>query len=66
VPVPHFLGYKAAAVAAKLGSNFPVHLLDYFRYPTVLSDDLFRRDFGYEPHVTTIEALRSIRRAVGT
>ncbi len=60
VPVPTFLGYPFAGLASKLGSNFPVHLLDYFRYPTVLTDAAFRRDFGYAPAVSTVDALKSI------
>lgn len=30
---------------------FPPHLLDYFRYPVVLDDSLFRRRFGWAPNI---------------
>ncbi|MGK5085780.1 NAD-dependent epimerase/dehydratase family protein [Bdellovibrionota bacterium FG-1] len=61
VPIPHFLAYPFFAAVSKLGVNFPKHLLDYFRYPTIVTDAAFREDMGYEPKMTTIDALRSIR-----
>jgi hypothetical protein len=36
-------------------------LIDYFRYPTLIADEAFRKDTGYAPGVTTMEALQSIR-----
>ena len=62
VPVPHFLAYPFFAAASRVGiMRFPKHLIDYFRFPTILSDDAFRADMGYEPRFTTVEALESIR-----
>ena len=62
IPVPHFLAYPAFAVASRMGMyRFPKHLIDYFRYPTIISDKAFREELGYAPGVTTMEALRSIR-----
>lgn len=62
IPVPDFLAFLAARIANRLGLNIPRHLIDYFRYPTIISDAAFRADFGYEPSISTLEALRSIRR----
>jgi UDP-glucose 4-epimerase len=62
IPVPHFVANPFFAAASKVGlTHFPKHLLDYFRFPTVLSDEAFRKDMGYSPQVTTVEALESIR-----
>jgi UDP-glucose 4-epimerase len=64
VPVPSALLYPTVGALQRLGVAFPKHLLDYFKYPTIISDDAFRRDFGYEPRVSTVDALRSINMPV--
>jgi UDP-glucose 4-epimerase len=61
VAIPHFLAYPAVSIAASLGARFPKHLVDYFRYPTVVSDAAFRRDFGFRPEISTVAALASVR-----
>lgn len=61
LPVPSLLAYPAAEIADRLGMSFPAHLVDYFRYPVVLSDQPFRRDFGFRSQVSTREALESLR-----
>ena len=60
-PVPHLLAYPTASVATAFGANFPRHLVDYFRYPVILADTAFRREFKFTPQFTTKEALESIR-----
>jgi len=60
-PFPHVLAYPVFSLIDQLGFRFPKHLIDYFRYPTVISDEAFRRDFGYVPNVSTVEALKSLR-----
>jgi UDP-glucose 4-epimerase len=62
VPIPHAIAYPAFAIASRMFvHHFPKHLIDYFRYPTLISDEAFRKDMGYAPGVTTMEALRSVR-----
>jgi UDP-glucose 4-epimerase len=62
LPIPHAIAYPAFALASKMVvHHFPRHLIDYFRYPTLVSDEAFRKDMGYAPGVTTMEALRSLR-----
>ena len=61
VPILHLLAYPFFAAASRVGIHFPKHLIDYFRYPTICSDEAFKKDTGYEAKVSTIEALRSIR-----
>jgi UDP-glucose 4-epimerase len=62
VPIPHVLVYNAVGLLSKFGVGFPKHLTDYFRYPTIVSDVAFKRDFNFTPEVSTMEALKSIRR----
>jgi UDP-glucose 4-epimerase len=40
-------------------SKFPAYLMRFFKYPCVISDAAFRRDFGWEPQVDIKETLRS-------
>ena len=61
VSVPTFVAYPLVKALEKLDLSFPMHLIDYFRYPTVLSDQAFRRDSGYLPKVKTTDAIKSIR-----
>jgi UDP-glucose 4-epimerase len=60
LPIPHFLAYPFAGAISRY-SKIPKHLMDYFRYPVVIRDEAFRRDFGYRPAVTTVDSLRTIR-----
>ena len=60
IRVPHVLAYPIVGSLARWRLLFPKHLMDYFRYPTVISDDLFRKDFGYQPQYNSVETLRSV------
>jgi UDP-glucose 4-epimerase len=40
-------------------SRFPPYLIRFFKYPCVITDAAFRRDFGWEPRVDITETLRS-------
>jgi UDP-glucose 4-epimerase len=62
VPVPHILAYPILGAISPL-SRIPKHLIDYFRYPVIVKDHSFRRDFGYQPSASTVDALASIRAA---
>ena len=59
-PVPHFLAYPLVGSLARMRLLFPKHLMDYFRYPTVISDQSFRDELGYAPQYDTVETLRSV------
>ena len=61
LPLPTPVAYPFVRTINKFGVPFPEHLVDYFRYPTVLSDEAFRTDFKFEPQYTTLEALRSLQ-----
>jgi UDP-glucose 4-epimerase len=40
-------------------SRFPAYLMRFFKYPCVITDAAFRRDFAWEPQVDIKETLRS-------
>jgi len=40
-------------------SKFPAYLIRFFKYPCVITDASFRRDFGWEAQVDITETLRS-------
>jgi len=65
IPVPRVLAYGAAGMISRFSPSFPKHLIDYFRFPAIVSDQAFRSEFGYRPRVTTLEALKSVRARVG-
>ncbi len=60
-PVPHFLVYGAMGALSRVRLSLPKHLVDFYRYSAVVSDDTFRRDSGYLPRFSTQDALRSLR-----
>ncbi len=61
IPLPGFVSYPIARVLAGFGIGFPPHLLEYFRYQTVVSDEAFRRDFKFQPKVSDPVSLRSLK-----
>jgi UDP-glucose 4-epimerase len=42
------------------GLGFPPYLMEYFKYPTVVNDDAFRKAFGYVPKVKTTQSIRNL------
>jgi UDP-glucose 4-epimerase len=61
VPVPPLISAGFVRLldnVAHLG--FPPYLMDYFRYPTVVNDDPFRKVFGYQPKVKTVTSIRNL------
>ncbi len=66
VPIPHFFVYPLVGALHGLGLRLPKHLVDYFRYSVVVKDAAFRAAFGFQPAVTTREALGTIRSVSGS
>ncbi len=61
IPVPPLVSTSLVRIIAEAsGIPFPPYLLEYFKYPTVVSDDLFRKTFGYQPKVKTVQSLRNL------
>lgn len=61
LPIPSFLSGAVIEGLKYAGSYFPKHLVDFFKYPVVISDKAFRKDFGYEPKISTADALRGLK-----
>lgn len=59
--VPTFLSQMVIRGLKFAGKYFPRHLVDFFKYPVVISDKAFRRDFNYEPKISTADALRGLK-----
>ena len=61
IPIPPFI---TASVVRFLESvsrvGFPTYLMDYFKYPTIVNDDAFRKTFGYQPKVKTVQCLQNL------
>jgi UDP-glucose 4-epimerase len=55
VPMPSILIERYVRSFSKL----PAYLIRFFKYPCVITDAAFRRDFGWEPQVDIKETLRS-------
>jgi len=60
VHIPAFLSGAVIRGLKFAGQYFPRHLVDFFKYPVVISDKAFRKDFGYEPKISTADALRRL------
>lgn len=59
-PVPYPILTASERFTDNMPWKAPAHLADYFRFPVVISDSKFRKDFTYEPEYTTLETLNSI------
>ncbi len=61
VPIPPLVSASFVRVLSEVsGIPFPPYLVEYFKYPTVINDDAFRKAFGYVPKVKTTTSLRNL------
>ncbi|MBU6153534.1 MAG: NAD-dependent epimerase/dehydratase family protein [Bdellovibrionales bacterium] len=61
VPVPPIVTASLVRLLAEVSKiPFPPYLLEFFKYPTIISDDLFRKTFGYQPKVKTVQSLHHL------
>ncbi len=60
VPVPEVAAYTLLRLMQAMVPTIPTHLIDYYKFPTTISDEPFRREFPYAPSHTTMGALKSI------
>ena len=61
VPVPPVITASLVRLLAEVSRiPFPPYLLEFLKYPTILSDDLFRKTFGYQPKVKTVQSLHHL------
>ena len=59
VPVPGSFASAYLRTAGLLKRQLPTHLIDFFKYPCVISDRLLRETFGWESRVGQIEAIHA-------
>lgn len=59
VPIPHVIAYSLVGLLARWRRSFPKHLIDYYRYPVVISDEAFRQ-LGYKPAFSTVATLQAV------
>jgi UDP-glucose 4-epimerase len=59
VPIPPPVAELALRLGRTVFPTVPPYLLDFFKYPCVISDEKFRADHDFEPQVTVEEAIRS-------
>ncbi len=59
VPVPSSLGALALRASTRVSSAFPPYMINFFKFPCVISDVAFREAFSWRPRVTDREAIVS-------
>ncbi|MCC6808890.1 MAG: NAD-dependent epimerase/dehydratase family protein [Deltaproteobacteria bacterium] len=59
VAVPSPLASAFLRLSRTFGQAFPTYLIDFFKYACVISDERFRKAFGYAPQVDLVETVRS-------
>ena len=57
VPGPLLEMWRRASPA--LRAAMPSYLIEFLKYPVVITDDRFRADFGYAARIGTLEAIRT-------
>ena len=61
IPIPPIISSGFVRVLESISHlGFPPYLMDYFRYPTIVNDDPFRKHFGYKPKVKTTQSIRNL------
>lgn len=61
IPLPPFITAGIVRVIAELSKmNLPPYLMEFFKYPTIINDDVFRSKFGYQPKVKTVQSLKNL------
>ena len=59
IPLPSRMADLYLRVASQFKQSIPPYLLDFFRYPCVITDKLFRDAVGYEPKFGIEETIRA-------
>lgn len=59
LPVPPPLIWPLRRLADSVRSTVPPYLVDFLKYPVIVSDDRFRAAFDWEPRIGIAEAIRS-------
>ena len=59
VPIPHSLGYLYLKTAGLFKRKLPTYLINFLKYPCVISDKAFRETFHWKPQIGETEAILS-------
>ncbi|HIA00998.1 MAG TPA: NAD-dependent epimerase/dehydratase family protein [Myxococcales bacterium] len=59
IPIPSPLATLYLTIGSQLMSTFPPYLLDFFRYPCVISDEKFKKDFKFTPQISIRNSILS-------
>ena len=59
IPVPASLASAYLGLSRLLFRNQPPYLINFFKYPCVISDARFRRAFDWQPWMGEVETIRS-------
>lgn len=61
LPIPSFSQRLLNPIFSLSGFRIPKHLLDYFKYPTIVSDAKIKQELGYAPEINLDQAIRSLK-----
>lgn len=61
LPIPSSLAFAYLSLAGRVAPTIPPYLVNFFKYPCVISDAALRATFGFEPRIDPVEAIRSTR-----
>ncbi|MFT5429960.1 MAG: UDP-glucose 4-epimerase [Myxococcota bacterium] len=59
LPIPSVVATAMLKLQAALRPTLPSYLVDFFKYPCVISDEKFRKAVGYVPSVGIADSIRS-------
>lgn len=61
IPVPSSAAITYLKMAGLLSPSLPPYMVNFFKYPCIISNDKIRETFGFAPSVALEDALRSTR-----
>lgn len=59
VPIPAPVATGLLRLAGRFAPSLPPYLVDFCKYPVIISDDAFRRAFGYAPTIGIADSIAS-------
>lgn len=59
LPVPSTVAINYLKMARLVSDSLPPYLVNFLKYPCVISDEAIRRTFGWSPQISQEEALRA-------
>ena len=59
IPIPSSFAKGALKLAQIVGAALPPYLVNFLKYPCIISDEAMRETFDWEPRVDQREAVRS-------